>query len=537
MKLVSLKFLDRYNCIDSINIPFRRLPTDASDELSPICLVGLNGSGKSNVIEALSEIFCLVDLSDKIYSPTRSIATFSFVLDYIIRYESLERRVRIAGNKGKSVSIFLLKMNSDPDLESNWEVVKSEEIKDLMPTRVIGYSSGHNETISFPFLRSEAFYSKAVRMDAKEEQESKSKNLQSENLDKNTNIPSPSSLFVDYDFNALMLIANSMFHPDRLESSYEHLRLSGLRSFRLKICFRLSEKKYVKRTTKLDAIVEKLKSCAILKQGNPDSPTGLILDFYNSEATQTHFREHFESAINLFESLHRLHLLNAIKLQTPERNYYMKDQRKGGLVPRPPSVPDRERVFATSAVQVKLQKNIAEMPVIIDYAGISDGEHQFMLIFGTLSLFDDSKTLFLLDEPESHFNPKWRSEFVKLTTDMLSVRKNTSELPEIVISTHSPFVVSGCKARNVFKFSRDEDAIVVTQPNEETYGASFDYLLAMLFDMEALIATKPAEEMNAILQSSSIEQLERAKEKFGSSIEKAAIFMRLDELVSIEERT
>ena len=535
MKLVSLKFLDRYNCIDSINIPFRRLPTDASDELSPICLVGLNGSGKSNVIEALSEIFCLVDLSDKIYSPSRSIATFSFVLDYIIRCKSLERRVRITGNKGKSVSVFVLKIQSDPDLESNWEVVKLEDIKDLMPTRVIGYSSGHNETISFPFLRSEAFYSKEVRTDAME-QESRLKDLQLEDLDENTNIPSPSSLFVDYDFNALMLIANSMFHPDRLQSSYEHLRLSGLRSFRLKICFRLPAKSYVKRTTKLDAIVEKLKSCAILKQGNPDSPTGLILDFYNSEATQKRFREHFEAAINLFESLHRLHLLNAIKLQKPERDYYMKDQRKGGLVPRPPSVPDRERVFATSAVQVKLQKNTDEMPVIIDYAGISDGEHQFMLIFGTLSLFDDSKTLFLLDEPESHFNPKWRSEFVKLATDMLSVRKNTSEIPEIVISTHSPFVVSGCKARNVFKFSRDEDAIVVTQPNEETYGASFDYLLGMLFDMEALIATKPAEEMNAILQSSSIEQLEGAKEKFGSSIEKAAIFMRLDELETIEER-
>jgi restriction system-associated AAA family ATPase len=287
----------------------------------------------------------------------------------------------------------------------------------------------------------------------------------------------------------------------------------------------------VERTKELDLIVEKLQACALLKQGDPDLNIGLVLDFYINESTCDRFREHFDSAIHLFESLHRLYLLNALKLPRPEKNYYKNDQRKGGLIPRPPVVPERERIFTTSAVQVKLQSNLSDTePTVIDYAGISDGEHQFMLVFGSLALFDESETLFLLDEAESHFNPKWRSEFVKLATDLLTSRSDDSYNPELVISTHSPFLVSGCRAENVFKFSRNENTVHVNQPPEETYGASFDYLLAMLFDMEALIATKPAEELGEILRSNSTEALEKAKKTFGSSIEKAAIFVRLDEI-------
>ena len=34
----------------------------SADEASPICLVGLNGSGKSNLIEAVAEVFCFLEL-------------------------------------------------------------------------------------------------------------------------------------------------------------------------------------------------------------------------------------------------------------------------------------------------------------------------------------------------------------------------------------------------------------------------------------------------------------------------------------------
>ncbi|MGD1844392.1 MAG: hypothetical protein ACFB10_03250 [Salibacteraceae bacterium] len=40
---------------------------------------------------------------------------------------------------------------------------------------------------------------------------------------------------------------------------------------------------------------------------------------------------------------------------------------------------------------------------------MSDGEHQFNQIIGTMMLLETPGCLLLLDEPDTHFNPKWRS--------------------------------------------------------------------------------------------------------------------------------
>jgi restriction system-associated AAA family ATPase len=516
MRLISLYLPDRYNCLSGLFFPFRKKNDSIEQDLSPVCLVGLNGSGKSNVIEALSEIFCLLDLSTKEYGPSKNIANFSFILEYVIGSGTTERSVKIEGIKDKVVRIFQLKQALDGSLESKWEEVQSSNVSDFLPKRVIGYSSGHNETISFPYLRSIAYYSEAVLKQAS---------------GKEIKATSPSTLFVDYDFNALMLIANCLFQPERLKPILGHLHLEGLRSFRIKVCFHLGGDNYVRRTDQLDEIVSKLESCALIKSGTPASPEGLILDFDASSVTQKRIKQHFGSAIEFFESLHRLYLLNPIKLEKTERDYYKRDARKGGLVPRPPSVPEREKIFSVSGVQVRLQPaSEGGETKNIDYAGISDGEHQLVLIFAAMALFGEPESLFLLDEPESHFNPKWRSEFVQLVTSMFSAKSSDFYFPELVISTHSPFVVSGCKAKNVFKFSRQADSVEVKQVSEETYGASFDYLLSTLFDMDTLISSKAAEELRLILKDGSLEKLEAAKEDFGSSVEKAALFIRLKDV-------
>jgi len=50
------------------------------------------------------------------------------------------------------------------------------------------------------------------------------------------------------------------------------------------------------------------------------------------------------------------------------------------------------------------------------------------------------------------------------------------------------FVVSGCHKKHVFKFVRDGGHCVCSSVSDETFGASYDYLLARLFSMETMIA-------------------------------------------------
>ena len=54
MKLLSLKINQQYKSLDAFEYKFNEAGMEY-DHIAPICFVGLNGSGKSNIIEALSE--------------------------------------------------------------------------------------------------------------------------------------------------------------------------------------------------------------------------------------------------------------------------------------------------------------------------------------------------------------------------------------------------------------------------------------------------------------------------------------------------
>jgi len=62
MKLLRLKLFNDFNSLSAFDYTFRSSGA-AAPSLSPICLVGLNGSGKSNLIEALSEVLCTTELA------------------------------------------------------------------------------------------------------------------------------------------------------------------------------------------------------------------------------------------------------------------------------------------------------------------------------------------------------------------------------------------------------------------------------------------------------------------------------------------
>ena len=55
-------------------------------------------------------------------------------------------------------------------------------------------------------------------------------------------------------------------------------------------------------------------------------------------------------------------------------------------------------------------KTDIDEPVLLK--SLSDGEHQLLHTLGLCLLFKNTQSLFLLDEPETHFNPDWRANFV-----------------------------------------------------------------------------------------------------------------------------
>jgi hypothetical protein len=227
------------------------------------------------------------------------------------------------------------------------------------------------------------------------------------------------------------------------------------------------------------------------------------------------FKEEFDSAEALFMAMHKWSLLNALILSDEQRNVYLSADITKGALERPPSVPTGDRVFNISDLRLRL----SEPDIDIDYSGLSDGEHQLMQIIGTSLLFSDPGALFLFDEPESHFNPEWRSKFNLILNGLPNASSQ-----EYIISTHSPFVVSGSRMGSVFKFERSGGDVELAPVQFETYGASFDMLLKNLFSIDSFIDQSAREDLQRTIQSGDLDRMHEAVEAFAESREKRRLY-------------
>jgi len=76
------------------------------------------------------------------------------------------------------------------------------------------------------------------------------------------------------------------------------------------------------------------------------------------------------------------------------------------------------------------------------YTALSEGEKQLGLLISLLSLTNDYKTLFLLDEFDSYLHPSWQREFANM------LRKIQIK-GQLIFTTHSPFTLSKMKKEEI----------------------------------------------------------------------------------------
>ncbi len=508
MRLLSFKISGEYRSLRDFEWDFRGYPIDMQ-HMEPICLVGLNGSGKSNLIEALSEAFCYLDLYSLDYvSPTqlKKVCPPPFSIEYLLNISDAKRmehiKVELAGN---SNVVFYKKVD-----DTFTAIVESKNWRKYLPSRLVGYSSGHNETVSIPYLRNQSLYSSKVSKQAIEKGEGEREVIQH-----------TSSIYIDYDSNASILIANYLFlTKNELSIFDEFLRVTGISSFSISLNLKPRNSE-IELTEELTGTIEKLEACALHVEKIGENQRSL--SFIVNNASKKAFKKYFKDAKSFYLAIYKLSLLNSLSLTKREREFYLRSDLKKGLLERAPTIAKKDKVFSIDDLRLVITRPDKE----VDYSGISDGEHQFIHIFGTLKLFSEENCLYLLDEPESHFNPLWRAEFIKIMNGV-----DTTKYQDFVVSTHSPFLVSAAHSDNVIKFSRTNGVVHPEALEFQSYGSSFEYLLSKLFDLRTPISTQALDELKQVAKSDDINELKLAISRFGESLEKRYLYQRLAELES-----
>lgn len=484
--------------------------------VNPICLVGVNGSGKSKLLECLAEIFGIIYGSYTEFLPRPKRIKVEFIVEYGIKIDETWKYVKIENTLSSQLPIVSL----GSDSSNITETLDKRKILKHLPSTIIGYTSGENESLSDFFTPYRDQYAEYYMQSAFEHRTAKKLSLPS----------FPQFLWVDYSMNHLVFISNALLgEAEKWKSIMGEAKLSSMRSFRLTIREkpRVGRNLLIRPAKEQIELIAKFKSCASTSTYF-EKEKKTVLDFYVNTVTRKAFSDKFKTVFDLYLALLQIDLLNHVVLRSELDEMRRSESDEKERIDRPEPLSTR-KAFHISQIKVWP----AHSKSFIDYHDLSDGEHQFLHVFGTLLMAKTENILFLIDEPETHFNPQWRAGFISLMTKITDKRNQ-----EYLITTHSPFLLSDSKRENVLIFERKESVINATIPDTETYGAAIDRLLQIAFDIAPPISLKSRTEVDKLIgkKNASLNELEKGLEKFGDSVQKLSIYQKIGELKNKKAR-
>jgi restriction system-associated AAA family ATPase len=541
MKLLSVEIpaSDSYGGIlNEFAVYFRAAFDNEVPKFDPLCLIGPNGTGKSQFLQTLAEIF---QSAWHACAPAEerhgTLAGHAFVVEYLI-WRDLNNRptqVRLSRSQGEQA----IKIESLNDGEWLSHPSSDPDTRSLLPTRIVGYTSGENETLSVPFFASRAGYAEEVRTRALP-----TRTLARLSLEETGDPLEPRLMLIDYGTHLELLVANLLLGTEQQKRTLlEIAKLESLRSVRCVVQLASGRRtsaglrkgagrRGVQLTDELESYIENLKSCSTCWNYESDRET-YTFDYWCDDETNVAFRSFFGSAFELYRALHKLALLNDLAISRAARRRFERDVTSQRFAARLPEPPDEDKVFKFEQVTFRADQESRT----VDYVSLSDGEHQLVEILGVFAMIKEKNVLFLLDEPESHSNPQWRVAFMSRLHGVPTVDGNRAELSdaaaqEVLLTTHAPFVPSDMYRENVVIFERSDGKVKARSPEIETFGASFDQILEHCFCVEPPISEVARREIKELMKSDDPSEIEAAVSRLGASVEKVILLDHLRKLKS-----
>jgi restriction system-associated AAA family ATPase len=541
MKLLRVHIISAATCgglLDNLNVGLRS-PFGEYSSFDPLCLIGPNGAGKSQFLQMLAEIFqavfhiCLPEEERVEGNPD-----LQFEIEYLIypKNEPTPVRVRISRKKtGRKTPTLVIQRRDEEEYDWIDCDLQASDTHALLPHKIVGYTSGDNETMSLPFLVSRSGYADEVGKWALREST------------RNQSIPDTRLMLVDYGTHLEVLVANLLLgEAFQREALLKEAKLQDLHSFRCILQLAHSAvpkaqekirkrtgRKGIQLTKELETYIAQLQQCATCHTYDEQTQT-YKFDYWVNDQTRDAFRFFWNNSLNLYSAFHKLAMLNDLALPRESRLRFRRDTKTRRFASRLPEPQDEDKVFRFE--QVRFRSTTSSE--VVDYVSLSDGEHQLGQLLGTLCMLSSSNVLFLLDEPESHFNPKWRVNFISRILDLPTKdgsRREDSRAArqDCLLTTHSPFVPSAMQRDKVFIFSKDDTGkIQVSNPDVQTFGATFDQIVEECFDIRPPMSQEPLTKIEELMKSERPEEIREGMQDLAHSVEKAFLADRLRQLTS-----
>jgi ABC-type cobalamin/Fe3+-siderophores transport system ATPase subunit len=137
----------------------------------------------------------------------------------------------------------------------------------------------------------------------------------------------------------------------------------------------------------------------------------------------------------------------------------------------------------------------------VSFADLSDGERQLLMVLGLIRISRNKRALFLLDEPDTHLNPAWQHTYLELIQQWAGETTNEEDR-HIVLTSHNPLTISALERQEVRVMHTAEDGRVsVSAPYADPRGMGFTATLTEIFGLPSSLdheTQRKLDERNAL---------------------------------------
>jgi ABC-type multidrug transport system ATPase subunit len=128
----------------------------------------------------------------------------------------------------------------------------------------------------------------------------------------------------------------------------------------------------------------------------------------------------------------------------------------------------------------------------IKFTQMSEGEQQLMTVLGLLLFTQNDESLYLLDEPDTHLNPVWTYDYLKLLQENIRAEKG-----QLIIATHNPLMIGSLHRNQVRILARENNRIVSSEPEYDPIGIGVEGLLkSELYGLRSTLAPEVLEKLD-----------------------------------------
>lgn len=410
MKIKSL-FVDGYKNLRETQVEF-------GSEMVPYVIIGNNGTGKSNLIEALIQIFIGLYLN--------SLPQFSFKIEY----KANDKHVRI--EKDQTIDNWLRVWIDETEITksrfSSW--IRERELRPPFPDLVFCYYSGTCDRTKILINRYNRSYNSLLR------------NVRTD-LDRQ---------FVFSDISQAEWSLLGLFAHNHT-ALLSQLSLNGIERFGISVVppdtydEERDDPRFWGTTGGIRDFLADLDNSAIDRL-NPELPTQS-----NSAGSKRSFY------FNL-KGLRRV----GIALERRQTNFLNMMQ-----------------ALASRKMIQKIEFRVVnrESGAAYGMEDLSEGEKQLLCVIGGLKQYDQTEALILLDEPDTHLNPSWSWEYESWLKYALSSEQGSDSMT--LLATHDPVIVSGMVKEQILIATVDNSRLKYFPPVRDPRGQGIANVLTSEF--------------------------------------------------------